>query len=352
MNFNYLYYPSISIPNDSWIRRVLLYSDKIASIVPYDMKNHLNYNLEYLISNNEYRSLSPEEFFGEFENVRNFEDEVKDYFSSEIFKKMLEKESNRNKSLIFESKFTNEIKFFFESMNYYDQVIESEWKETPKIVGDTYLAILAKHMGDFYSYIPTTNSVKNQNLAFKNNNLPREKVGELRLLESLPTPSKDIPIIQIIDFKNKRKQELLKFKEILRENLEKISKIDNEEELSQYIHIFKEKLQIEVNDIKQLLKENKISYSLESLKTLVQLDKDLIVKIATGSLITGVSGSPITGAAIVGTAEVAINLCGIVKDYYIHKNDVIRNSPYSYAFYSNQFIRSSNKRYKSLTSVH
>lgn len=121
-------------------------------------------------------------------------------------------------------------------------------------------------------------------------------------------------------FKRDRRQELLKFRTVLRENIEKLSNINNSEELMQNIQVFKEKIELEVNDITQLLNENKISYALESVKTLISLDKELFYKVATGTLFSSLTGTSLmTGATIGMASEVAVNISSVVKDYKIQK---------------------------------
>jgi hypothetical protein len=45
-------------------------------------------------------------------------------------------------------------------------------------------------------------------------------MSELRIIKSLPTPSSDISIREIIEFKNSREQELFKFRKVIRENMD------------------------------------------------------------------------------------------------------------------------------------
>jgi hypothetical protein len=51
-----LYYPSINIPTDEWLRPAILYSDEVGSILPFDMTNaDLGEDLKLLHEEGEYR---------------------------------------------------------------------------------------------------------------------------------------------------------------------------------------------------------------------------------------------------------------------------------------------------------
>lgn len=39
MNRTILYYPTINIPNDEWLRHALLYYDQVSSIIPQNWEN-------------------------------------------------------------------------------------------------------------------------------------------------------------------------------------------------------------------------------------------------------------------------------------------------------------------------
>ena len=282
MSFRYLYYPDISIPNDTWLRRVLLYSESIASIVPYDLNPVLNnYDIELLRDEREYNPLSPEDFFYQNDLIQDFELEVQESFNSKHFQKILENEKRKSRSLIYKSKFTHEIFNFLRNTGLYQEG-ENKWGETPKVVGDLYLGILAKYMGHLYSYTPTSNSVRAQEIAFYNSPLTKQKIGEIRLIQSLPNPTDDTSISDLLRFKNKRKQELLKFRAVLRENITQLSSANCKEEIDENIQIFKEKLEIEVNELSILLRENRINFALGSLKSLVPLDQNAMKTIGSG----------------------------------------------------------------------
>lgn len=96
MHAKYLYYPTMSLPNTQWLKRVLLYSDEIASIVPYELQRNVNYDFELLKDYEEFKMLSPESHLWDEE----FEKEVADHFNSNEYKEIM-KNQNTIEILIF-----------------------------------------------------------------------------------------------------------------------------------------------------------------------------------------------------------------------------------------------------------
>lgn len=334
MNFNYLYYPTISIPDSTWLKRTLLYSDKISSIVPAELRGEMGYEIEYLKDQNEYKELSLEEFLFENEDeqsIKLFEKEVYEFYQSEHFNRLYKQELHLGKTLIYDSKFTWKIREFFRSNNLINHQ-EDDWNQTPSIVGTAYMAILAKHVAKQNLFVPATNSVRLQNIVYKNLSLPRERAAEIKLIESLPSPAKHEPISKIIQFKKDRKEELYLFRRVLRDNISRISEAKNSEEISQIIQILNEDIYIETSKLSRLLKENKINFTLSSINTLVSLPFDVIKSTVKGNINSGAIGA-------------AVDVTSIIKDYRQQKNNILSNSPYSYAFYTNKnFVRRIKRR--------
>ncbi|KSU79751.1 hypothetical protein GA0061096_4426 [Fictibacillus enclensis] len=328
MSFKYLYYPSISLPNDNWLKKMLLYSEKIASIVPYDLINKKDYIIQQLEENNEYEMLSPERFFSESTNKNLFEEEVINLLSSKQFQ--LKMNRTVRTSEVYSSKFSHVIEEFFQQ-NGLDRIKGDKWYEIPKIVSDCYLGILAKHMAIDKSYIPATNYVTQERLIYGlKSKEDRKKVGELRLLNCLPVPTSDVSINEIISFKKERKEELLRFKSILRDYTTRVSQTETNYELEEVIQEFKEDIELNILLISRLLKEKKILFKFDSLKSLINL-KDPVLFTLVGNIYSNLKElSPLVGTTVGGMIGLG---CSYINYRYSINNE-INNSPYSYVFHS------------------
>ena len=86
--------------------------------------------------------------------------------------------------------------------------IESEnWYKVPKRVADSYMGILAKYMGRYHGYIPTTDKVINENLIYSTKDSHVGLVaGQIRLLNCLPVPSSETSFEEILSFKKKEEK--------------------------------------------------------------------------------------------------------------------------------------------------
>jgi hypothetical protein len=343
MSFRYLYYPSIELPNDSWLRKILLYSDNIASIVPKDLGYQINNTIEDLKNSNEYHMLSPEDFFNDSRKLNEFETEVESYLSSKSFQSLLKNDKNKAPAEIYGTKFTHVIEDFL-IRNRLTMDTNSNWHTVPKLVSDTYLGILARYIGEKHFYIPTTNDVKNVELVLNSTSSTEKKqIGELMLINCLPTPSHDESIKKILNFKKERQNELLHFRKIIREYSEKVSSAENQNELLEVIQIFNEDLQIGVNEISSLLNEKNIRFGLESFNTLLDVKQPALLSIVGGYLSHVFGPSPLVGVLTGATAGSLINVGTQYISSRLDVKQTIRESPYSYVFHSQRFNPVNNK---------
>ena len=81
-----LYYPTINIPDESWLKKTILYWDNVSSIVPdedYYRRDIVNMNedMRYLIDNGIYRPTFPSELFTS-SNFDRFNEELERTFIS------------------------------------------------------------------------------------------------------------------------------------------------------------------------------------------------------------------------------------------------------------------------------
>ena len=81
MSLGILYYPNIGLPNDIWLRKTLLYTDEISSIVPYDLTEQFDNNSELLMGEGIFKPLSPEEFLDNEQYAQAFENEFSNIIS-------------------------------------------------------------------------------------------------------------------------------------------------------------------------------------------------------------------------------------------------------------------------------
>src|SRR5688572_20093494 len=99
---NILYYPTINIPTDDWLRNAVLYWDEVSSIVPQDWENkhliELSPDIRYLMDEGQFRSIRPDALIkGEqgWDLLNEFQNELIDIIESDKFQAKLRNEKIR-----------------------------------------------------------------------------------------------------------------------------------------------------------------------------------------------------------------------------------------------------------------
>ncbi|MGN7397812.1 hypothetical protein C6W19_18180 [Bacillus sp. RJGP41] len=347
--FKYLYYPSMALPNDMWLRSTLLYSDKIASIVPSDIQRSLKDQIKFLEDENEFEMLTPESFFENFKKSSDFETEVIEYFNSKMYQEITKKPSTNAITEFHNSKFSYQIMNTLRKHSFLKD-IDDMWSELPHYIGTIYMGILAKYMAQEKNYIPTTNLISNQDLVYKSISEENEiQAGELLLIEALPTPTIENSLESIITFKKQRKNELYRFRTILRNYTTKISQSETEQDIFNHIQEFKEEVELGLYDISRLLTERKISFRLNSLNTLIHLKNPALLGTLANVYSKQNDFSPLIGTAIGGCIGLGIQYI----QSRVKTNYEINNSPYSYVFHSNNALRRNDSRiFSNLVTKH
>lgn len=98
MNRTILYYPTIDIPTNSWLRHSLLYWDEVSSIVPKSwderMLLELSPDIHYLIDEGQFRPIKPEDLIMGRDNwdaFEQFQNEFKEIVSSARFQMFIKR---------------------------------------------------------------------------------------------------------------------------------------------------------------------------------------------------------------------------------------------------------------------
>lgn len=228
MNRTILYYPTIDIPSETWLRHALLYWDEVSSIVPksYDDRilNELSPDIHYLMDEGQFRAIKPEELINNQDNweaFHQFRDEFIQIVQSPIFQQFIqrqhksdvkihiEKIGSNNISRIHNNKISENIFYFLQEQGLaIHNPNQYEWVSFEKHTALLYMSLLAKYLADVDSEQTT---IGTDLLAYEKFNFKRvkEKDGfptvSFSLNNVLPTPKYNVPLEVIIDFKRKRK---------------------------------------------------------------------------------------------------------------------------------------------------
>ncbi|MFY0249759.1 DUF6236 family protein [Bacillus cytotoxicus] len=313
----------MTFPSNDWLKRVLLYSDGIASIVPYELQNMIGSDFELLQDLGEFSMLSPEPYLWNEE----FENEVVEHFNSKEYRDIVAKSKRTQYFDIHQSKLSYAMTDLLQRHKMF--VEDGDWYKVPKKVADSYMGILAKHMGRYHDYIPTTDKMVHENLIYATRDRYAERMaGQIRMLNCLPVPSRQTPFEDIIAFKRERREELLTFRQMLLKNVQDLSKCDDENEFRLLVTGFQEEMEKETLKIQRLLKEKRISFMFEGFKSLLEV-RNPLVWAAAYTLLT--NNTPQLYSILAAG--------GLMVGYqYIKARSEVRsdlnNSPYAYIFHA------------------
>ena len=290
-----LYYPTIIIP-EQWLKTVVLYWDKVSSIVPrsfdfnnppefvsYNSQNHIEamklleeygiYEPTYPELPNDVKELFEREFFEIFKyniNIDNVWDNKHHSFTDAnmVFCLIILPQNSKGHSkkwLISKHKFLLSCKIYktLKEYNLIREYSEDGWLETKKDIALTYMSLLAKYHSDYdkdYT-IPGTNSKYWEGMIYRydspiisNKNTP---ALDIVFNNILPTPKENVPIEKIIKFREKKKDELLEFRKLIDKIKNELSNIENPTEIKEISVKYREKIEKEVLKLK---KRNEIWY--------------------------------------------------------------------------------------------
>ena len=292
-----LYYPYIDIPNLSFVKKAILYWDKISSIVPYeyDYKCHLNPHIQYLKDEGEYEPISTANLYFSCDTWENTET-IRQNFNKELIKilssiqiKKSEKFSRLHKEKLREYKvhknkivgFEDEIYLFLKDRGFLIKE-DLEWMYLPEDIADIIMAILAKYLAicDKDYTVPATDKEKYENIAFniktKEHFLTNKSLALNLFLKKLPVPRDDVSLQEIIQFKRKRCAELLEFRNFISSFQNRLVEAKTTEEIKKVLVDFNEKVNRKKQEIEKLLKDAKINYTVTIVKSLIPLGMFII----------------------------------------------------------------------------
>lgn len=334
MSFRYLYYPTMTLPRNDWLKRVLLYSDGVASIVPYNLQSTVGYDFELLQDVGEFSMLSPEPYLWDEE----FESEVAEHFNSKEYRDIIQKSKRYQYLDIHQSKVSYAMAKLLDGNQVH--VKDGDWYRVPQKVADSYMGILAKYMGRKYNYIPTTDRIVNENLIYATKDKHAGIVaGQIRLLNCLPVPSEQTSFEEIISFKRERREELLAFRQTLLTKVQDLSNCEDKDEFRLLVTGFTEAVELEILKIQRLLNEKRISFRLEGLKSLLEV-RNPIMWTTVCTLLAQNDFQRYSvlaaGGLLVGYQFIKANLDARVG---------VHNSPYAYVFHAQSQLGTRKKNW-------
>jgi hypothetical protein len=337
-----LYYPTITIPTGAWLRQALLYWDEIGSIVPHDQgRNLVSYStdVEWLKNERVFRPFSPQIGRGGGTVVNEFKSELFEAVGSADFRKVLPTLTKRTFSArVHKDKVSDEVFELLKGKHLaQEKRDDSHWYHFENAVALLYMAKLAKYLAaeDEQPTVIGTDLREYERLNFGTGVL---KNGVISLtagfLNVLPVPREDVSLGDILDFKRRRHDHLLHFRQMLDDFETKLAACKSNVETKNAVAAFSTKLQASLADLETVLKDAKIATFWGSMESLIKINSPAWLPPALVGLgrVASIAVVPVSwaigGAAVAGTI--------VVGKYLIDKRNerraVMRQSQLSYFF--------------------
>jgi hypothetical protein len=349
-----LYYPSINIPDGNWLRSSLLYTDKVASIFPFNSfdDKRVNTDTRTLYDIGLYKPIFVLEELNPFRDnpeLEKFEQNFIKVAQSTEFKRIREQskknvprlgltdnEMSQNTFDMYLSKIS------FKVADYLRQNGDILFRKNETKIADvriekTAAIVYMSMLSDFLArkskdlIIPSTDKIEFERIAYQ---LTDEKTltRRIQLDDCLPTPSPRVNIKDIIKFKRNRKLELLKFRELIDSIEGELNSVDDDLERKRIMIKFQEKIQKEILEIKKLMGDSKLDFILSGFSSL--LDFKQKEGIGTISGIGAFSAGAIANLPLIGLGAGALLLTGTLVSSYKKINRKVESNSASYIYYA------------------
>jgi len=292
-----LYFPYIEIKDSVWLRNAILYWDRICSIVPHESYRTTSWVIDYLCQNGIYHPIYPQKLFDSYlyqDFSREFIDSLKSYdntpkqrsgrktdaTSGEAFhytnihvaKLLPELTSN-----LHYKKIPYELYEYMQKFQILQSTEDKEWVKVEAKAAELYMSILAKYLAEIDNtchMVIGTDAKRHIKSAFPKTFDGKSAVSKnlcftVALENALPVPNPDIPLEDIIRFKQQRQQELLQVREKLRDFENQISNCESMNQVRGIICDFRESWQKELIELDKMMKDNRITYFMGCMQSLV-----------------------------------------------------------------------------------
>ena len=197
----------------------------------------------------------------------------------------------------------------------------------PENVAIYYMAVLAKFVASVIEddlIIPSTDYRRFSDISFENG-IQSENAVNLVFQNCLPIPDNSVELSDIIDFKNKHRQELIKFRKFYTQTQNQIKECRDSIDLKESLLTFKEKIELELSELEKLYSKNKIKTIFSNLDSLFGIEKP---KLFTSLLEAGIISTAIDPKIGIGIGSVLV--IGKIIDNIVSKPN--KSNEFNYLF--------------------
>lgn len=356
-----LYYPTINIPSNDWLKNAVLYWDEVSSIVPRDWRHDETISvsgvIDFLEGEGLFRPIYPDQLLenhNSWQAVQDMTEEFKSTVKSENFKNLLQKrrfslsrihnEKIMNSHLIGKEarlhldKTSYDIAEFLKRKKLAIQNRDNrQWFQVESTTALLYMSLLAKYIASTeqqYTVVGT------DLLIYEKLNFQQTKYGDgISIINCnfkglIPSPARTASMKDIAKFKRKRHDNPIVFRKFLFDVQSKISCANTNEEVKGILVAAQEDIKKGLKDMKAVFKDSKIDMVVKSLKSILNVQSS--TAITGGAMLLNekfqVAGLP---DWIKASAIAVAGIIDVTSGYLEARNqrrEYERNSPFSYLY--------------------
>ena len=345
-----LYYPTIAVPDPSWLRRALLYWDEVASIVPWDLGSEYAlervgaskqnaFDLQFLLSEGAFRPIHPHRLLlggvEEQESATALQEEFQRTASSGLFRRL---GSGRPPSYmpLHLNKISDSVIDFLEDEGLAEARTDDEWLPVEENAALLYMSLLAKRLAecDGPGTVTGTDSRRYMQLAYGSSSAwSGSRCLMVQVFDALPVPRPEASLADILKFKSDRQEELGRFLEVLDDLQDDVARSETWEQVEHVAARFQRTMNHAVRNLKTQLRDARVPTILGSFTTL--LGHSFLPPVAMGlASATGLSPLPLSVTLPLGASYGALKLSQFLVDRRNVRRDRLRSSPYSYLYHA------------------
>lgn len=314
-----LYYPTIGLPPPTWVRRALLYWDRLAGIVPEGFKIELKGDFLTLIEEQVFERIHPSLLMSTG-LVDEFRDEVCAVLPT------VEPSSNLAAFEIHTNKLLHAIPD--DLLNRVHRGQDGPWFKMERNAAFAYMGILARHLAAAWDEVAYTGTNFEKHIRpFIDPGASTEPGVALSLL--LPAPAPSVPLHKVLKFRRDRRDELLRLRKLIDEfgdELADAAKEGTPHDLKHVSERFLEKVAVERHELKRLLGDSLITSLSSYLKEFVAFRDPPVLSSAGVGAVAGEIYGPSTGFLLGVGSITAVQLQKTHKS----RKDIRAASPVTY----------------------
>lgn len=256
MTRNAIYYPYIKVPQTEWFTRILIYWDRVDSIVPqeYHYEYMMGDYMSELVDEKLVQPISPKD---EIVKIPNFVDTFLNHVKDTNYK--IKKQIKDVEKIPIHFEKLDDVGEGLVKLNL--AIRDGSWYQVEKQTGNLYMAYLANCLGCLtkYNSKPMTDNIEDLNVFASDDFLEKryrpdiEKDRATIIRKILPAPTQVLFPSELIEFKEAHKRELMNFRNSVERILIEAANIPDSNLRMIMVNNFIDETKDEIEYIKELM---------------------------------------------------------------------------------------------------